>query len=123
MGFLIQRIDHVQVAAPKGEEETARAFYSGVLGMEEVEKPDVLKARGGAWFKSGNCHLHVGIEEPFIPAKKAHPAFAVEGYEELREHLASKSVRFQDDNDIPGVVRMYVFDPFGNRIELMKNKQ
>ncbi|AQQ54409.1 VOC family protein [Planococcus lenghuensis] len=120
MRFLIERIDHVQVAAPKGEEEAARSFYSGVLGMEEVEKPGALKARGGAWFKSGSCQLHVGMEDPFMPAKKAHPAFLVEGYDELREYLTSKGVEFQDDDNIPGVVRMYVSDPFGNRIELMK---
>lgn len=120
MQFSIEKIDHVQVAAPKGSEQQAREFYGEILGMKEVEKPEPLKARGGAWFEFGSFQLHIGIEEPFAPAKKAHPAFKVSGFETLKEHLSEKGVEFKNDDSIPGVERFFVFDPFGNRLEFLK---
>lgn len=120
MGFSILQIDHVQVAAPAGEEVAARTFYAGLLGMQEIEKPEALRGRGGAWFEFGGQQLHVGVEEPFSPAKKAHPAFRVAGYEELKAHLAANKIAVKEDASIPGVERFFVFDPFGNRLEFLK---
>lgn len=67
-------LDHVQLAAPRGCESEARRFFGELLGLPEVEKPESLKARGGAWFQVGSQQLHIGVEEPFAPARKAHPA-------------------------------------------------
>lgn len=120
MEFSILHIDHVQVAAPAGKEKEAVNFYSGILGMQEIEKPDALKERGGAWFGFGGQQLHVGVEEPFSPAKKAHPAFRVAGYEELKKHLSQNEVEWKEDSSIPGVERFFIFDPFGNRLEFLK---
>ncbi|CEG26987.1 VOC family protein [Bacillus sp. B-jedd] len=120
MSFAIKRIDHVQIAAPKGKETEAREFYSGLLGFEEIEKPPVLKARGGAWFRSGDVQVHIGVEEPFSPAKKAHPAFEVKGLEALREQLKKNGVHVIDDDNLPGATRFYAFDPFGNRLEFLQ---
>lgn len=120
MEFGIEKIDHVQVAAPRGCEEEARRFYSGVLNMKEVDKPEPLKARGGVWFEFGSFQLHVGVEEPFASAKKAHPAFVVNGFSGLREHLESNGIQVKDDNSIPGSSRFFIADPFGNRLEFLK---
>jgi catechol 2,3-dioxygenase-like lactoylglutathione lyase family enzyme len=118
----ITGLDHVQIAAPRedGVEERARAFYSGLLGLREIEKPEALKPRGGVWFSLGQGQLHVGLEEPFAPARKAHPALLVEGLDQLRERLSSAGVPIAEAEEIPGVRRFYVADPFGNRIELME---
>jgi catechol 2,3-dioxygenase-like lactoylglutathione lyase family enzyme len=118
--FRFKAIDHVQLAAPKGSEDTARGFFGDILGFEEIEKPEVLKKRGGVWFKYGNTQLHIGIEEPFIPARKAHPAFEVENIELLKTHLITTGVEIIEDNNLPGANRFYVFDPFGNRIEILE---
>ncbi|MGD7045986.1 VOC family protein [Jeotgalibacillus proteolyticus] len=121
--FSFKRIDHVQLAAPKGSEEMARAFYNGILGFSEVEKPEVLRARGGVWFMAGENQLHIGIEEPFIPAKKAHAAFEVQTLEELKKHLTQHDISFVEDDLLPGANRIYAEDPFGNRIELLEWKK
>lgn len=121
MAFVIKKIDHVQVTAPKGCEEEARNFYGEVLGMMEMEKPSTLKARGGAWFELPGFQLHVGVEESFAPAKKAHPAFVVDGFDELKEHLTNNGVMVKDDLSIPGNPRFFIADPFGNRLEFLKN--
>jgi catechol 2,3-dioxygenase-like lactoylglutathione lyase family enzyme len=113
----ITGIDHVQVAAPPGCEGAARAFYGGVLGFEELEKPPVLAARGGCWFAAGADQLHVGVEEPFAPARKAHPGFVVDDLEALRATLREAGQEPADDDTIPGVRRFYASDPFGNRLE------
>ncbi len=115
-------LDHVQVVAPRTPEaeEQARAFYSGLLGLPEIEKPEILKKNGGAWFSLGVGQLHVGIEEQFAPARKAHPAFLVSGLAALRATLEDAGVPTSDAEPIPGVSRFYVHDPFGNRIELME---
>ena len=106
----------MQIAAPPGCEAEARRFYGGVLGLEEVEKPEQLRARGGVWFQAGDRQLHVGVEQDFAPARKAHPAFRVSG-EEL-ERLAAEFDAEWDDS-LPGVRRFYVADPWGNRVELL----
>lgn len=120
--MLVIGLDHVQVAAPRieGVEEWARAFYSGLLGLVELEKPGVLQPKGGVWFALGAGALHVGLEEPFSPARKAHPALLVRGLDELRAALGAAGVEIAEAEEIPGVRRFYVSDPFGNRLELME---
>jgi catechol 2,3-dioxygenase-like lactoylglutathione lyase family enzyme len=105
------RLDHVQVAAPPGCEDEARAFYCGVLGMREVEKPASLAARGGVWFEQ----LHVGVEDDFRPARKAHPAFVVDDLDALAARIGD----VQWDDAVPGVRRFYANDPWGNRLEFL----
>lgn len=120
MSFAFKSINHVQLAAPKGSEDIAKRFFGEILGFQEVEKPEVLKKRGGVWFQFGNYQIHIGIEEPFAPAKKAHPAFQVENLEALKTHLMKHEVNFIVDTDLPGANRIYVSDPFGNRIEILE---
>ena len=116
-------LDHVQIAAPPGCEGDARRFYGGLLGLEELEKPAVLAARGGAWFALGvgGQQLHVGVEEDFAPARKAHPALVVAlgGLELVAERLVEAGCEVRWDSSIAGVARFYVDDPWGNRLELM----
>jgi catechol 2,3-dioxygenase-like lactoylglutathione lyase family enzyme len=111
-------IDHVQVAAPPGCEEAARAFYGGILGMEELSKPEALRSGGGCWFRAGAQELHVGVEADFAPARKAHPGLVVSGLGTIRARLAAAGVPYEDDAKIQGLERLFVDDPFGNRLEL-----
>lgn len=111
-------IDHVQVAAPRGCEAEARAFYGQLLGLEELVKPGPLLSRGGCWFRAGEAELHVGVEEPFAPARKAHPGLVVDDLTALVDRLASAGIEAVPDTSLPGVDRVYVADPFGNRLEL-----
>lgn len=120
MSFIFKSIDHVQLAAPKGSEPIAKQFFGEVLGFKEIEKPEALKKKGGVWFEFGNYQIHIGIEEPFAPAKKAHPAFQIENLESLKEHLTNKEINYIVDYDLPGANRIYVHDPFGNRIEILE---
>jgi catechol 2,3-dioxygenase-like lactoylglutathione lyase family enzyme len=120
MSFKFKEIDHVQLAAPKGSEDDARKFFGEILGFEEIDKPAELKKRGGAWFQYGNCQIHIGIEEPFVPARKAQPALAVQNIDGLKQHLATLGVDYIEDGKLPGANRIYVHDPFGNRIELLE---
>jgi catechol 2,3-dioxygenase-like lactoylglutathione lyase family enzyme len=112
-------IDHVQLAMPRGEEEKARAFYCGMLGMTELAKPPELAKRGGCWFQSGDVQIHLGVEEDFHPAKKAHPALRCRDYQALLAYLQRAGIAVTHDTSIPGVVRCHVQDCFGNRIELI----
>jgi catechol 2,3-dioxygenase-like lactoylglutathione lyase family enzyme len=111
-------IDHVQVAAPAGCEEEARAFYGALLGMDELAKPHAIRGRGGCWFRAGAQELHVGVERVFAPARKAHPGLVVSDLGALRARLAAAGMVFEDDREIEGVDRIFVHDPFGNRLEL-----
>lgn len=120
MTFHFKKIDHIQLAAPKGCEESAREFFQGILGLTEVEKPEELKKRGGVWFEFGMYQVHIGVEEPFSPAKKAHPAFVIENLEELKSHLKEKNVSFTEDENLPGANRIHLEDPFGNRLEFLE---
>ena len=115
---MIDGIDHVQLAAPAGCEDVARRFFGELLGLEELEKPASLRSRGGVWFRVGAQQLHIGVEQDFSPARKAHPAFSVSGYDELRNRLRAAAVEVTDDS-ISGRRRCYVADPWGNRIELV----
>ena len=117
----ILSIDHIQIAMPPGEEAKARAFYVNVLGFTEITKPPELAKRGGAWFESGTTQLHLGVEPDFRPARKAHPAFVVDGLDTLLAKIQAEG--FEVDASQPaldGYKRAHVFDPFGNRIELME---
>jgi catechol 2,3-dioxygenase-like lactoylglutathione lyase family enzyme len=112
-------IDHVQLAMPAGGESKARGFYSRILGMIEVPKPPELAKRGGCRFESGGVQLHLGIEADFRPAKKAHPALRCRDYFGIIQRLRDAGIEIAEPNDIPGVTRCHVHDPFGNRIELI----
>jgi catechol 2,3-dioxygenase-like lactoylglutathione lyase family enzyme len=119
---VITGVDHVQVAAPPGCEDQARAFYGGLLGLAEVAKPQALAARGGCWFAVGDAQLHIGVAEPFAPAAKAHPALRVASagaVRQLAERLGAAGRPVTWDDALPGVTRFYVTDPFGNRLELV----
>ncbi|HEY5247988.1 MAG TPA: VOC family protein [Dermatophilaceae bacterium] len=113
------RLHHVQLAMPTGEEQAARAFFVGVLGMVEIDKPPVLTSRGGAWFRKDGVELHLGVEDDFRPARKAHPALAVTGIEALCAGLVAAGHPVRRTEDVPGIPQWYVDDPFGNRIELV----
>ena len=120
MKIQFRRLDHVQVCIPVGAEARAREFYGGLLGLEEIEKPEVLKRNGGMWYSVADVQLHVGAEEVVAPSKR-HPAFEVADVSAVRAYLEEQKVRTKDEPDIPGVVhRFSLFDPFGNRIELLE---
>jgi len=119
MKINVKRLDHVQVCVPRGAEEEARAFYGGLLGLEEIEKPRELRERGGLWFNVADIQLHVGVEDAVAPSKR-HPAFEVEEIAAVRSYLEQNGVRTKDEPQLPGVRRFSFFDPFGNRIELME---
>ena len=110
-------IDHVQVAAPAGCEAEARAFYGGLLGLDELPKPEALAARGGCWFKAGAQELHIGVEDPFTPARKAHPSFVVTDLDALAATLTGAGHAVAYNDLIPGTRRFETADPFGNRLE------
>lgn len=114
-------LDHVQVAAPEGCEREARRFYGQLLGLPEIDKPEPLRGRGGAWFKVGAQQLHVGVQEPFSPARKAHPALRVRAdqLDALALTLAQAGAEVIWDEELADVKRFFSEDPWGNRIELM----
>lgn len=117
----ILSIDHVQIAMPPGEEDKARTFYIDMLGFVEIPKPAELAKRGGTWFESGNVQLHLGVEADFKAARKAHPAFIVSDLDSLI--VSIQSAGYETDTSQPpldGYKRAHIFDPFGNRIELME---
>lgn len=113
-------LDHVQLAMPEGREADARAFYQGVLGIPEVEKPQNLKARGGCWFEDGPVKIHIGVDPDFHPAQKAHPAFIVADVEGLATRIARAGYLIVADQPLEGFERFYAHDPFGNRLEFMQ---
>jgi catechol 2,3-dioxygenase-like lactoylglutathione lyase family enzyme len=114
-------LDHVELAAPPDCEAQARSFFGDVLGLLELDKPAPLRERGGVWFSAGEQQLHIGVEEPFTPARKAHPAFRVASseLEPLAERLAGAGAPVIWDQALPGVRRFFTEDPWGNRIELV----
>ena len=117
----ILSIDHVQIAMPAGEEDRARAFYIGILRFSEIAKPAALAKRGGAWFQSQNVQLHLGVDADFRPARKAHPALLVQDLDGLLARI--QNAGYETDTSQPlldSYKRAHVFDPFGNRIELME---
>ena len=117
----VEGLDHVQLAAPPGCEADARRFFGDLVGLEELEKPEPLRARGGAWFRVGAQQLHVGVAEPFAPARKAHPALRVrpDALEDLAGRLTAAGVEVRWDDALPGARRFYANDPWGNRLEFV----
>jgi len=113
-------LHHVQLAMPPDEERAAIDFYEGVLGLEQVPKPAELSPRGGVWFRSGTLEVHLGVEEGFHPAVKAHPAFLVEDLERVRARVEMSGFKVVDTVQLEGFRRVYVRDPFGNRLELIE---
>ncbi|MGN6610097.1 MAG: VOC family protein [Jatrophihabitans sp.] len=113
--------DHVQVAIPHGGEDAARAFYGGVLGMAEVPKPAALAGRGGCWFVAGAAVLHLGVETPFAPARKAHPCLLTDDLQAMQQRLEAAGHQcLRADGEIPGVQRFHTTDMFGNRLEFQQ---
>lgn len=115
----VRGLDHVQVAMPRGAEAQAREFYGTLLGLEEIPKPTELAARGGAWFRCGQLQLHLGVEDDFRAAKKAHPAFLVDDLQGLVECLTASGYAVQVEQRVD-VERAFTADPFGNRVELVQ---
>jgi catechol 2,3-dioxygenase-like lactoylglutathione lyase family enzyme len=113
-------LHHTQLACPRGSEDHLRAFYGGILGMAEVAKPPELASRGGVWFRSGSAELHLGVEEPFVAARKAHPGLVVDDLDGMVSRLAAAGALVQHDGALPGFRRIYTADPVGNRIELLQ---
>ena len=114
------RLDHVQLAIPEGAEARCDEFYVDLLGFAPLEKPPLLAARGGRWYRRDGVTLHLGVEADFRPARKAHPALTVDGYDELLARLTARGVAVRPDDSIPGTTRCHVNDPVGNRLELIE---
>lgn len=119
--FGIIGLHHVQLAMPPGGEAAARTFYGNTLGLQEEAKPKALAGRGGVWFRATGVSLHLGVEEPFRPARKAHPALEVTDLEDARAALAQHAP--SEISTLPGLRRFYVSDPFGNRIEILQSSE
>jgi catechol 2,3-dioxygenase-like lactoylglutathione lyase family enzyme len=119
MGYEIVGLDHVQLAMPTGREADAEAFYAGLLGFTRQPKPEPMASRGGCWFVRGQVAVHLGVEEDFRPAKKAHPALVVRDLPGLEAALRAAGWPVRPNPDQPLGTGSYVDDPFGNRIELI----
>jgi catechol 2,3-dioxygenase-like lactoylglutathione lyase family enzyme len=113
-------LDHIQLAMPAGREPEARAFYAELLGIPEIPKPPALAARGGVWFERGAVKIHLGVDPDFRPARKAHPGLLIRGLGALTERLRRAGYAIVDDEPLEGHLRVYVHDPFGNRLELLE---
>ncbi|WP_326617701.1 glyoxalase [Streptomyces decoyicus] len=113
-------LHHVQLAIPAGTEKECRRFWGEILGMTELEKPPVLAARGGCWFRGGSLEVHLGVEKDFAPARKAHPGILVSGLDSLATHLTEAGVEVIWDGEFPGFERFYAYDFLGNRLEFME---
>jgi catechol 2,3-dioxygenase-like lactoylglutathione lyase family enzyme len=119
MSFEVIGLDHVQLAMPPDREPEAEAFYSGLLGLARIPKPEAMAGRGGCWFSSGPVAVHLGVEGDFRPARKAHPALVVRQLASLVEVLEASGLVVRPNPDQPAGAGYYVDDPFGNRIELI----
>ena len=113
------KLNHVQITIPIGQEENARNFYSNIIGLKEIEKPNELKTNGGIWFEIADIQLHIGIEEIQNNSKR-HPAFEVENLAKIKEYLKENGIQIREDIPVLGYNRLSFFDPFGNRIELLE---
>lgn len=116
------QLHHVQVAIPPGGERLAREFWIELLGFAEIAKPPVLAARGGLWVRRDDVEIHLGIEDDFRPAAKAHPGVLVEDLDHIRRRLEAAGFETIADSLFPGHRRFYVNDPFGNRLEFLKSE-
>lgn len=118
--MLVPRIHHVQVAMPAGREDEARRFYGDLLSFPEIAKPGTLAGRGGVWFQTGNLQLHLGVDPDFRPATKAHIAYEVDDIASVRTRLDEAGFAVTEDDLLPGFERLYVNDPFENRVEILR---
>ncbi len=116
-----KRLNHLQICIPKNKEEEARNFYCGLLGLEEIEKPEYLKKNGGFWLKIADIELHIGAED-LINQSKRHPAFEVDNLEEIKNAFLKEGIRIKEDKSLPLFNRFSFYDPFNNRIELLESK-
>lgn len=121
MEINFKRLNHIQICIPKNKEEEAKLFYCGLLGLEEIEKPEYLKKNGGFWLKIADIELHIGTED-FINESKRHPAFEVEKLDDIKSVLEKNGVRIKQDKSLPKFNRFSFYDPFNNRIELLEAK-
>jgi catechol 2,3-dioxygenase-like lactoylglutathione lyase family enzyme len=120
LGYALAGLHHVQLAISPGAEDICREFWGDVLGMTELEKPPVLAACGGCWFRGGGLEVHLGVEEDFRPNRKAHPGILVTALQALAKRLEEKGVRVTWDDNFPGHDRFYAFDKLGNRLEFLE---
>lgn len=120
--YSLEGLHHVQLAIPAGTEDQCREFWGEVLGMTELEKPSVLAARGGCWFRGGGLEVHLGVEQDFSPAKKAHPGILVSSIHDLAARLEYQGYEVTWDGNFPGHERFYAFDKLGNRLEFLEPK-
>jgi catechol 2,3-dioxygenase-like lactoylglutathione lyase family enzyme len=116
----LQTIDHIQIAMPVGGEAKAQPFYRDLLGLAEVAKPPAMAARGGAWYEAGHIKVHLGVEQDFRANDKAHVAFVVDDVEALAKRAEEAGFTVKRDSDLPKHVRAFLYDPFGNRIEVLR---
>jgi catechol 2,3-dioxygenase-like lactoylglutathione lyase family enzyme len=119
-GFGFTRVHHVQLSVPPGSEPECRAFWGGVLGMGELEKPPALAARGGCWFRGGGLEVHCGVEEDFTPARRAHPGILVTSIQDLAARLETCGHEVTWDESLPGYDRFHAHDAVGNRLEFLQ---
>jgi catechol 2,3-dioxygenase-like lactoylglutathione lyase family enzyme len=118
----IERLEHVQLAMPPGGEDRARRFYADLLGLRELRKPPNLAVDGGAWFECGELMVHLGVEDDFRPARRAHLGFLVSDLQSLAQKLRASGYDIVDAKPLEGFDRLYTSDPFGNRIEFMERR-
>ncbi|WP_294215164.1 VOC family protein [uncultured Chryseobacterium sp.] len=116
-----KRLDHVQICIPKGQEDEARHFYSDIIGLTEIPKPEQLIPNGGLWYRIADIQLHIGTEDQ-ISTSKRHPAFEVEDLDTVKEYLTGQKVKIKEEIQIPGQRRFSFIDPFDNRIELLEKE-
>ncbi len=121
MSIRVAALDHVQLAMPAGREAEAESFYCDLFGFTVLAKPEPLASRGGRWFTSGAVQVHLGVEEDFRPARKGQRALRMDGFDDLVAKLEEAGALWRWNEDLPGVRRLYVDDPFGNRIEVIDN--
>lgn len=118
--FTFIGLHHFQLSIPVGGEAESRNFWGTALGMTELVKPAVLAARGGCWFRGGGVEVHLGVQEDFIPAGKAHPAILVTDLVAFATQLQASGIKVDWDDNFPGFNRFYSSDPFGNRLEFLE---
>jgi len=114
-----KRLDHVQICIPNGQEDTAREFYTSLIGLTEIQKPHALQKNGGLWYQIADIQLHIGTEKETNKSKR-HPAFEITNLDEVKKYLIKNGVVIKEEIQIPGCERFSFIDPFGNRIELLE---
>ncbi len=121
----VASIQHAQIMIPPGGEAAARKFYGELLGMAEIEKPPVLRARGGVWMQAGDRQLHIGVEEPGVERAKtrAHVAYEVTKLDAFRRKLEAAGIECKDGERVDGFRRFELRDPFGNSVELVERER